>query len=188
LTLSRNTNSAGTDLTNNVFNLSNQFYADHQTKEIDVLPLPTTGENSGKGGVAVTDVFPNAAKLAADGEVPGEGIVVPTADLQRYGSPDHATLDPTADSRLWFQAIGEYFGNELTTRSTSNASAIVGRSRGNTQPITLAPQATDSTNPTTGIASDDLNKISVFAHTYSVTIQVKLNQSTQTFEVNHVTA
>jgi hypothetical protein len=188
LTITRNTGSGGLDLTNNAFSITSQLYADHETKTLDTLPIPNTGSNSGVGDVSIDTLFPNAEKIATDDAISGEGFLVPTADVERHGAPDHASIVLSDDSRLWVQGLAEWLSVNLEVRTASQESAITARTRSNTQAVTLPTAATDSTNPTTGLSASDLNKISVFSHNYAVTIQTKMDQSTQKFDVNVVTA
>ncbi|PNW40086.1 UNVERIFIED_CONTAM: hypothetical protein BEN50_15055 [Euhalothece sp. KZN 001] len=190
LTINRNTNSGGLDLTNNSFTLTPQFYIDHETKQMDALPLPTSGDNSGVGGVSIQDIYPNAEKVAADGAISGEGFLIPSIDIEPFGAPDHASLDITADQRLWFLGLGQWLTTDssILVRQASQASAITARSRGGTTAVTLPPVATEQSNPTTGLSASDLNKISVVSHALAITVQTKMNQETQTFDVNVVTA
>lgn len=188
LTITRTTTSGGLDLTNHAFTLTSQLYADHEDKSVSTLPLPTTGDNAGEGGVPLDVLFPNSEKIEADGAISGEGVLIPTDDLERHGAPSHTDITLSDDSRLWVQGLAEWLSATSTVRSTSQESAITARSRGNTQAVTLQAAATDSSNPTTGLSSDDLNKISVFSHNYGVTIQTKMDQETQKFDVNVVTS
>ena len=187
LSITRNTASGGLDLTNNSFSIVSQLMADHETKQLSPLPVPTTGDNSGVGAVTIIDLFPNAEKIAADGAISGEGFLVPTADVEKHGSPDHDSLVLADDSRMWVQGLAEFVSSTLTIRSASQQSAITTRTRGNTQGVTLPPAATAQANPTTDLTQSDLNKISVFSHNYSVIIQTKMNQVSQTFDVNVAT-
>ena len=188
LAITRNTTSGGLDLTNNAFSITSQLYADHESKTVDALPIPTIGDNAGNGVVALTTLFPNGEKVDADGAISGEGVLVPTADIERHGAPSHANITIADDSRLWVQGFAEWISVNLTVRGNTQQSAITTRNRGNTQAINLQAAATDSSNPTTGLSESDLEKISVFSHNYSVTVQTKMDQSTQKFDVNVVTA
>jgi len=166
-----------------------QWMANSEDKTISVLPVPTTGTESGKGDFAIADIFPNAVKLAAGDAITGEGVVIPTADLVPYGSPTHASVNPAVgqDNRGWFAGLYGFL-SQLGIRTTSVASAITAASRGATTAVTLPTAATDATNPTTGILAADLPKRSFFSHTYSLTLQLALNQTSQAFDVNVVTA
>ena len=189
-TAGRTTNSGGLDLTNSAFTITPQFYIDHETKQMSALPVPSSGVNSGVGELSITDIYPNAEKLAADGAISGEGFLIPSGDVEPYGAPDHASISLASDSRLWFMGFAQWgsVDSSILVRTASQASAIVSRNRGNTQAVTLPPAATQTTDPTTDLSASDLNKISVVQHTFNLTVQAKLNQNTQTFDVNVVTA
>lgn len=190
LTVTRATASPGTDLTNNILTLTSQFYVDHETKQMDSLPVPSAGANSGVGGVAITDVFPNAEKIAADGAISGEGFLIPTANIAMYGAPAHGAIALANDSRLWFMGLAQWLtvDSNFAIRSPSQASGIVARSRGGTAAVTLPANATAATDPTTDLAASDLSKISVLQHSFSVTVQTIMDQAAQTFDVNVVSS
>lgn len=180
---------AGEDILNIAYTATIQWMANSESKAISMLPVPTTGTESGKGDFALTDIFANAVKVAADDAITGEGLVIPTADLVPYGSASHGSLNIATgqDNRDWVAGLYGYI-SQLGIRTALSASAITAASRGTTTGVTLPAAATDTTNPTTGILAADLAKRSVFSHQYSITVQLLLNQVTQQFDVNVVTA
>lgn len=187
---SRATNSAGLDLTNVSFTISPQIYVDYENKTFDALPVPTKGSNNGIGQIAISDIFTNAEKVDSDGAISGEGFLIPSAEIKVYGSPSHANLAPATDIRLWLKGFAQWVSvdDSIPVRSGTEASAITSKIRSNANTVILPPAATDADNPTTGFESADLNKIAVLSHNFQVTIQVKLNQETQTFDTNVVTS
>lgn len=189
LTATRGSTGSGLDLTNNTFTMVPTIYVDHESGVFDALPIPSVGTNTGVGGLAVTDIFANAVKVDADAAITGEGVVIPSSPLMRYGAPDYASLDPGADSRLWFLGFFQWVGStaDVALRSADTASAVVAKNRAGTSAVTLPGAATDATNPTTDLASGDLSKISVVSHNCTLSIQTKTDQLQQTVEVNVVT-
>lgn len=189
LTATRGSTGAGLDLTNNTFTMVPTLYIDHETGMFDVLPIPTAGNNLGVGGLAITDIFANAVKIAADGAISGEGFLIPTSDLGRYGAPNHGNLDPAADSRLWFLGLFQWVGvtSDLPVRGGSTESAIVGKSRAGTSAVTLPGAATATDNPTTDLVASDLSKISVVSHNCTLSVQTRTDQLNQTLDVNVTT-
>lgn len=165
-----------------------QYYADHESEIVDVIPLPTIGNQVGVGDVALDDIFPNAVKVAAAGATVGEGILIPTSLLQVFGSPSHASLNLANDCRAYIGALIRYIVSAIPVRSASVASAITAKTILGTTGVTLPAVATDATNPTTGVDSDDLNKLDFFSRTFNMTIQRIENESTQSYDVNVVTA
>lgn len=189
-TAARTTASGGLDLTNSAFTITPQFYVDHETKQMAALPVPSSGANSGVGDLSIADIYPNAEKVAADGAISGEGFLIPSGDIEVYGAPDHASVSLANDSRLWFMGFAQWVSvsPSILVRGATQASAVTTRARSGTQAVTLPGAATQTTDPTTDLAASDLNKISVVQHAFNVTVQTKMNQSTQTFEINVVTS
>lgn len=190
LAVSRATASGGLDLTNNSFTITPQILTDYETKQMSALPVPTAGANSGVGDVAITDIYPNAEKIASDGAISGEGFLIPTAQIEPYGAPSHANVTIASDSRLWFLGFAGWVtvDSSILLRGDSQASAITARNRGGATAITLPAAATAQTDPTTDLSSADLNKLSVVDHDFTLTIQTKMDQATQKFDVNVVTS
>lgn len=189
-TVTRATASGGLDLTNNAFTITPQFYVDHESKQMAALPVPSSGANSGVGDITIADIYPNAEKIATDGAISGEGVLIPSADIAPYGAPDHASVSLAADSRLWFMGLAQWVSVDasILIRAASQASAITARDRGGTAAVTLPAAATAQTDPTTDLSTSDLNKISTLQHAFAITIQTKMDQTTQRFDVNVVTS
>ena len=78
--------------------------------------------------------------------------------------------------------------SKMDVRSASQASAITAKTISATAGVALPAIATDATNPTTGISSANLDKLDFFSKTFSFTIQRIENESTQSYDVNVVTA
>lgn len=184
-----NPTSAGTDLINQGYNLTVTYAADHGAGGLAQLPIPTTGANLDVGKFGIIDLFPNAAKLAAAANTTGAGVLIPTSELEGYGSPAQATIAIAVgeDNRDWVSALVHYLATMTTLRSGVDASAVTARSRGSATGITPPANWTDATNPVTGIAAADLPKFSFFSTAYAMTFQLLLDQTTQTFDVNNVT-
>jgi hypothetical protein len=156
------------------------------------LPVPVSGANSGKGDIAITDAFPNAAKVASAATISGAGVLIESAPLARQGAPAHASLSVDGDNRDWFNALFRWAANDATAfpvRSASAASAITAKTPSTPSIFTLPAAATASTNPTTNLSASDLDVIVPVQFTTSLTIQLALSSiSGQTWDVNSVTA
>lgn len=175
-------------LSSKSYSFTVQYYADHQNEVIDVLPLPTVGNQVGVSDIAFTDLFPNAVKVAAAGAVSGEGVVIPTAFTLVYGSPSYASLNLGADSRSYIGSLIRFLIANIDQRSAVIASAVTAKAISATAGLTLPAAATTLPNPTTGIDPDDLNKLDFFSKTMTITMQRIENETTQSFDVNVVTA
>ncbi len=153
------------------------------TKQL--LPIPTTGSNNGIGKFAIADVFTNAELVAADGAISGEGLLIPHTDLTEFGQNSAVTaIAAGQDNREWFAALYRWLSVYAAVRATGTTSAITAKSLGGTVGVTLGADATDATNPTTGILAADLPKADINSRQISFTVDFLLNQTTQTFDVN----
>jgi hypothetical protein len=179
---------AGTNLINQNFSFTAQKVAKYDTDTITMIPLPTSGANNGLGKFSISDLFAGATKVAAGGAVAAAGFLIPTALLTNYSSLTHAgiTISGTSDNRDWFAALLDWLGNAVALRSATVPSAITARSAS-------APSATNpsgdliaATNPTSSIPSDQVDRHAILSKSYSITVQLALNPSTQTFDVNSV--
>lgn len=178
--------SATDSLDNFTFTFSAQYVAYLELGTLEQIPLPSAGANSGVGGFAIDDVFPNAAEVAAEGAIAGESVVIPYADLADFGGSDPAAITGV-DNRDFFAALFRAMPSLLPIRTVSVASAITTTTQATPTTFTLAPAATATTDPTTDISASDLNKIGLLQFNSSFTVQVALNQVAQTFDVNVAT-
>lgn len=156
------------------------------------LPVPDSGTNSGKGDIAITDIFENAAKVASAATISGAGVLIESAPLVRQGAPAHSSLSVGGDNRDWFNALFRWAANDATAvpvRSTTVPSAITAKTASTPTVFTLPAAATAATNPTTDLSSADLDILVPVQFTSSLTFQLALSPLTsQSYEVNSVTA
>jgi hypothetical protein len=173
LSSSRSMSSTGVlDRISQSFLLSCQFVVNHSTNLVSVLPLP----NSETGKVSLGDLFPAHELTTAEGAISGPGIVIPTALTTANGGAFPSSFN--ADARSWLIAVYQSMILGLTP-----SDAVVSPSRGSATGLTPLADFTATTNPTTGISAADLPKMSFFSLTYSVTLQIALNQANQTFDL-----
>jgi hypothetical protein len=181
---------AGTDLINQNYSFTAQKVANYDSDTMTMIPLPSSGTNSGLGKFAIADLFTGAAKVAAGGAIAGAGFLIPTALLTAYSSLTHAglTVSAVSDNRDWFHALLDWLGNSVALRSTTQASAITARTAGS--PTASAPSGTliATTNPTSGLLAAETDRQAILSKSYSITVQLVLNSATQTFDVNSVLA
>jgi hypothetical protein len=167
------------------YSVNLEAVANIDTKAWSLLPLPSTGTYDGVGGVAVKDVFPNAALVAADGAISGEGILILFTDIEPYGSPlTYASIDVGEDNRGFFYGFYQWIVGEATVRATGTVSAIISAVKNTVTGLTLSAAATDATNPTVGLSVSDLKKNHPYSINLSVNVEFAKDDTTQTYDVN----
>lgn len=177
---------AGADVLNLPYTCSWQRLINLSSDGVDVVPVPTTGANTGVGGVNLTTIFAGAVKVAAGGAVAGAGVVIPSANLDAYSPISHADINPAADSREWLMGQLDALASNITRRAAGVASAVVTATTGSLGSAAIPAAYYAATDPTSGIASADLPKLGLITRSNAWSIQVTLNQSTQAFEVRSV--
>lgn len=175
----------GTDLIAQNYSAVIQYAVNHEDGMVDMVPVPTAGANLGVGAIALDDLFPNAAAVVAAGATTA-GIVIPNTEVAAYGGPAAAVIP--ADARPYLASLYHYLVVESTSRSANDASAVTTKSRGSATGFTPPAAWTQAVDPVSGIAAASLPKMSFFSVSFSLTVQLLLNQTTQTFDVNTVTA
>ena len=171
LSNSRSMSTGAIDRINQNFLLTVQFVADHAANTLSVLPLP----GSTAGEVALSALFGGAALVGAEAAVPGPGVIIPSALIATNGGMVPA--DPGDDCRSWLNAV-----YQSMVLSLEPSDAVISPSRSS---ATGQTPGADFTGPSaiTGLDADDLPRLSFFSVTYSVTLQISLNQATQTFDL-----
>jgi hypothetical protein len=131
-------------------------------------------------------VFPNATKVAANDNISGAGIVIPTSALAPYTSLNHTGLAVTAnsDNREWFAALFDHLAIDADIRSATQQSAVIAATASQIGAIPIPVSFTQATNPVSGILSADLPRRGLIVRTLTYTIQCVMNQVNQTFDVN----
>jgi len=154
------------DVINQGFTATVQYYADHGAGTVGVYPLPV----GNAGLVSLESIFGSGISIVSAGGATNEGVVIPNSVITSAGGAVPANT--TADARDWLQAILLDMVNNLTT-----STAVPTRSRNTAAGVAIPTNLTTITNLT------DASKLSFFSHTYSLTFQLSLNQSTQTFDL-----
>jgi hypothetical protein len=168
--------------------LSVQWLLDLSSRSFSSIPLPITGSESGKGKVALEDIWPDAEIVTAEGSISGPGVLLADSLLTTYGASElTATTD---DARDWIGALFAVIIANATVRTSTVASAITTR----TNPLTIRGTGVtipaswfDATNPVTGILAADVLHLRVFQETYSVEYELQTNPETQTVEIRVAT-
>lgn len=159
------------DRINQTFALTATFRTNHASNGIGPLPLPT----GNAGSVPISTLFPAAALVAAEGAIPGAGILVPNTMLSGYGVS--ALTNVANDGRQWIAGLCHSMVKDMDANA-----ALVSASRGTAVGVAPAANFTGA-NAITGLTEADLAVSSFFSTTYTIGLQIALNQATQTFDL-----
>ncbi|MEO1592004.1 MAG: hypothetical protein AAFU71_12015 [Cyanobacteria bacterium J06632_22] len=183
LTLTQGNNSnAGPNLIGLNFTLSWDKLADIGGDTISVIPLPTAGANAGNGGLGIVDAFPNAAKVAAAGAVPGAGVVINDTAVATYGAAA-PTVAAGEDNRKWFAGLFDHLADADVREAGVTQSAVTAAARGAIGSAAIPANFTATVDPLSDISEADLPQLGLLTRSATLQIQVELNQSTQSFDV-----
>lgn len=171
------------DIFNQTFLITYQKLVKLDTDNITIVPLPTSGANSGVGGFSIADIFPGAVRVSATDAVTGAGIVINTLGLAPYSSLAHADINVSNDSRAWFYAVADHLVIDATKRSASVSSSVVTGIASSISASGIPADYIATTDPVSGIVAADVRSRGLINRTDTITIQVQLNQTTQTFDV-----
>lgn len=180
---------AGANLFNQGYTMQWQKVVNLSDNTLGMIPLPTTGANAGNGGVAVSDLYPNAVPLASGAVAPADGINIPAAELASYGAPAFAGLNLAGgqDNRSVLAALFETLSSS-ETRSTTVESAITSAAKSTPASSAIPAAFTAGQDPTSGIAAADSRQRSLLSRNNTVSVQVELNPETQSFDARSVTS
>lgn len=170
------------------FDLTWSKVADIHAASVGQIPVPTTGDYTGEGKFSITDIFPNAAKIAAAGTtVPG--VVIDTAPLLPFTNLTQSalTISASSDNREYFAALFDALASALTLRSLSDSSAITDMEIGIISGSGVSDEYYTLPDPTAGISAADIDKLSVLTRSNSITIELLLDPATHTYTVHPAT-
>ena len=158
---------------------------DYSTSTFYPIPVPTSGSNSGRGILKITDVFPDAVSVASAGSIAEAGVLIPHTEVDAYGAATNTNPTNDTQSRQWFAAMLRYLFNEIPIRAATPAtpSALITKTLGTVSSFTLPADARASTNPSTGLDPTKISVNDVYLRSLSFNIQYLLNETTQTFDV-----
>lgn len=159
---------------------------DYSTGTFYPIPVPTSGSNSGRGVLKITDVFPDAVSVASAASIAEAGVLIPHTEVDAYGAS--ITTNPTNDtqSRQWFAAMLRYLFNEIpirVTTNTDNFSALITKTLGTVSSFTLPNDALSFINPSTGLDSTKTVVNDFYFRAIQFNIEFLLNEQFQRFEV-----
>lgn len=178
-----NPTGTGADLINQSFGLSAQYMANLADNTIGMIPVPASGTNAEVGKIALTDIFPGADEIASGATSGGAGIVIPDSEIGDFGAPTADTIGD--DFRQYLASLYLWMIGSAAIRGSA-PSAIVNASVGAATGFNPPAAWTADTNPVSGIDAADLSRRAFFSRQFSLTVNLKLNQADQTFDVNHV--
>jgi hypothetical protein len=174
------------DLVSRSYTVSWQVVGNSADNSFLLLPAPTTGSFATTSIVAFTDIFPDAVKVAAGGAVPGEGVLIPNAEVDRHGGPTYATLDLGADCRDYIAGLFNFIGGEIEIRDATIATAVTNVTQLQDTTFTPPDAAFDATNPTTGLLPADRNLYLACTRSRTITFEGMIANGTS-FDVNVAT-
>jgi hypothetical protein len=158
---------------------------------ISAIPVLTGGTNQNWGRVPLSDVLPGVVYSDGSGQTLASRVVlIPDADIAPYlPSAAMPPSDLGTDNRRYLQALFEYLANAADiVRSATVASALTARSASAFSASTPSGALIAATNPTSGIDPAKANRTVLLSRTYSFTLQFLAVASSETFDVNVVTA
>ena len=180
------------------FGLGGQrFTALNDSAPFAVVPVPTTGANTGRGDIALADIFPNIEKVAATDSISEAGVLIEMAPLTAFGAPTYAaeSVAAGADNRATLMSLFQWMANDTTeipSRSTTEASAITARTLGTPTLLPVPANYTAATDPLSGLDNADRPYL-VLASWANSTLSFNIANTlgvdgSQTWDVNSVTA
>lgn len=177
---------------NRTYSLTSTWYVNLSDSSTGVVPLPSSGANSGLGGFALTDIFPNAVKVAASAAIGASALLIPSADLTPYdASITHGSIDITSgqDNRLLTASIYRFMVDGLDLRSATETSAFIASSESNPSLQTVPANFIDATDPLSGIDPVDVadGHIALLNKTMSLSIQTEEDLTNDTLDVRVAT-
>lgn len=170
---------------NQSFAVKTQMVVDLINDSLEVIPVPTSGDNSGIGDFSLTDYLPGASILDSLDDTGGAGVLFPIADLALHGHS--ASGLSTDDRKILFALISLItYSNDFAIRSSSPAvsSAIITKSNGIISITELPSNSYAVTNPTTGLLLTNKERQPILQRDYTYTLQLSL--SALTTEINYV--
>jgi hypothetical protein len=172
------------DFVNQSFVIKTQLVINAINNNIEVIPVPATGDNTGIGDFSLADYFPGASILDSTNNTSSAGVLIPIADLELHGH--NATGLSTDDRNILFSLISLItHSDDFPVRSSSPAvnSAIISKSNGSYALVELPASAYSLTNPTTGLLLANKERQYILERNYTFTIQLSLNALTT--EINY---
>lgn len=178
---------AGANLVNQNFNLVHTYALNHQFNTISSIPAANSGTNA-NNFLAFVNVFPGST-IATIGETPGAGVLIPDTELASYGAVEVGSYESgtslSNDNRLLLIGIARMLSQRLELKNANNPNSAIIQANRNTPTIFTPPvDFTAAINPTSSILSGELPLYSFMNIGYSFTVQLKLNDVNQSFDVN----
>lgn len=178
-----NPTGAGTDIIRQNVATTWSYVIDFSQGEVTVYPAVLGSSRE----VAFTDVFPNAEVVATTGSATADSLAIALSDIQSY-DPDATVANLQGsladDQRKLLESMTRMIFILSDVRTASVASAVQAKNRGNVN----GSNVPNNFFADTTFVETDRPKLGWFSLNYSMTFEYKLNQNTQMFDVNVVTA
>jgi len=157
---------------------------------ISSIPVANGGTNQNWGRVPLSDVLAGVVYSDGTATLASRTVLIPDADIAPYlPSGAMPPSDLGTDNRRYLQALFEYLANAADmVRSATIASALTARSASAYSASTPSGALIAATNPTSGIDPAKASRTVLLSRTYSFTLQFLAVASSETFDVNVVTA
>lgn len=170
---------AGANLINQNFNLTQIYDISLLSNTVDDIPHAVAGANAGAGGFSFNLAFPSSnAVLAAGSNTVEPGVLIPSSTL-------NGSLALNDDNRSLITSIVRMIVDNVDLRSPTNQqSAVIAATRSNTTIFAPPASLTDPTNPTSAIPAEQLKHHAFVSLSYSMTLQLKIDDFNQTYDVN----
>lgn len=181
---------AGADLINQNFNLTQVYDINLLNNIVDDIPTPTVGANAGFGEFRFDSAFPGSLNVLLAGTNTGfPGVLIPSSMILAYGGTFIGTYGGSPalnlDNRALFAAIMRMIVDNVTLRTpTTQESAVIAATKSNTTVFTPPAAFTTLPNPTSGLTSEQIKHHSFISVSYSITLQLKIDDFNQTYDVN----
>lgn len=155
---------------------SYQVLADLKADTLGLIPVPSSGANSGVGDFALSDLLPNIAKVANAGQTGAAGLAIGFSSLSDMVSGltfAGLNLANGNDNRRYFMAMVKSLANGLSIRTTGTASAFTAKSVGNLSSSSIPANYYSQTDPLSNISATKVSEGSVILlnQTFSYSLQ-----------------
>lgn len=156
--------------------------ANIKTRVVTSLPTPV----SGLGRFSFADIFPGSLKVA-DLDPVDAGITIGVDRLLVLNNLTVGDLNITgvSDNRNLFDAILFHLTKDRELRSATVPSAVINSSLSGFAASAIPPTFTAVNS---GIDFTQIDSLTILQRSYSLTLELELNQTTQTFDVRVATA
>lgn len=170
---------------NQSYTITTQSLINFVDNSINVIPVPSAGDNTGIGDFGLVDYLPGVTEVISTDSA-GPGVLIPYTELQNYGLHNPPVLG-TDDRKVLFSLIAYIVDSPaFAVRNNSPVvqSAIITKSATGNKLAELPAIAYANTNPTTNLLTANKDQQLILQRDYAFVIQLSL--SALSTEVNYV--